>query len=437
MAYTKIETIEDEQNIGSYYNYGSIVVFKSQKSKDASSTAAFESANGMKPEKEYRLDIVKRKPGYIVNPRLANGGYFVDDGTYMDRFTQLVADCKSLARGKAMNRAIDQKVGLGEAILELQKTAASIAGIVDLVAKSLVNIKKGNLKGLARVLYGYGVNLHINPSGRRYLTVPRTSAAERKNLSFKRGRGTTAEHDEVSQVQIPISDRWEQKGPMDRFLEARFGLAPLLNDAEVYLATLTQGQQEGSNYKGLGVPLHKRMWFRCSSGDPVVKTGALRRAVGSSPLNFDLTVRARASATARQHLKCTDATAQMNKQLGLADPVTLLYELTYASWLVDYFSNVGDTLKSLTAYRGTAFLQGSVTSKLEVVHNYTFTGPSYCVCVPQQYSAITIQREPVDSPLKPGLVFNGPSDLSDLQMATALSFLGTQFIGASRNKPFF
>jgi len=86
----------------------------------------------------------------------------------------------------------------------------------------------------------------------------------------------------------------------------------------------------------------------------------------------------------------TDPTIYQLNRYGVANPLSLLWELTTLSFVVDWFTGIGDFLDSLTASFGLSYLWGYETryvrGQFTVLHDmltppqYPISGDRYARC---------------------------------------------------------
>lgn len=213
-------------------------------------------------------------------------------------------DMRNEAVTKAMNNIADQKINLGENLATLKQTYGMFAGKATLLCDAL----KSGFK---------------NKSFRPFL-----------NQSFRqlRRRG----------VGVTIAQQ---------YLEYIYGLVPLMSD--VYEAVkLLKGQGAkplllkgvGMSYRTKEGRSHEGIW---SSGY-------------ASSWNLNTICQSSAKCTLWARLDPDGSQFRTMNQLGLLNPLSLAYELTPWSFVVDWFLPIGPVLQALTAPSGLIFVNGSM-----------------------------------------------------------------------------
>lgn len=107
--------------------------------------------------------------------------------------------------------------------------------------------------------------------------------------------------------------------------------------------------------------------------------------------------------------------AELDHLYGVRPGIDTAWELTGYSWLVDYFSNVGDVMKNLTAFQqdGLVMPYGYVMAESHTVHEETWTGPMRFdtwvdTTITSKKTYVTHQRR-LANPFGFGLEFDGLS----------------------------
>lgn len=139
----------------------------------------------------------------------------------------------------------------------------------------------------------------------------------------------------------------------DNWLEYRYGWVPLCND--IYNTSLIIS--DGVNKKGDIVSL------RSSSSDSGSKTVSI---ISNNILDHTQTIEYKRRRGVGVDFSITDPEYRMLEALGLTNPATIGWELVPFSFVVDWFVPIGDSLRSLTAYKGLQFRGGYTYLKEEI-----------------------------------------------------------------------
>lgn len=218
----------------------------------------------------------------------------------------------SSALGELYQRASDQRVGLGEVCAELPKTVEMFATTASRIVSAYRDVRKGRFAKAARQL-GCAV-----PSFRGW-----------KKADLKRS-----------------ADVW---------LEYRYGWTPLYSDLFGSLTLAYDMIRRRPN------PVH-HVYGQESSRNRFVRSGIAmpdadpaRVPYYTDSIEQELRVRYDAWFTLE------NKTVALAANLGVANPLLLAWELLPLSFVVDWFTNVGDCLNALSAFSGKSVLSVSET----------------------------------------------------------------------------
>lgn len=309
--------------------------------------------------------------GYAYLPAVPNNFYSGTDISYAGFFLNLAGfstlispedgDIKNEAVTKAMNKIADQKVNLGENLATLNMTYKMFASKVGLLRDALVS--------------GYR-----NKSLRPFL---------RESYDALRRRGVS-------------------RSIAESYLEYIYGLKPLMSDIYELVQTMKHGSSKTLLLKGVGTAMRSR-------------NGRTHNDIWSSGYATCVSKYAQCDAKA----KCTlwarlDPNASQFRamnQLGLLNPLSLAYELTPWSFVVDWFIPIGPVLSALTAPAGLIFVDGSISYRISQTdfEQYCpdrFVNDRMPIQKEKTYGQLAFQKEvfqrdPLGGWPMPGLYFDG------------------------------
>jgi hypothetical protein len=186
---------------------------------------------------------------------------------------------------------------------------------------------------------GWGENLatakhSIGTVEKRLLQVAK-AAREIKNFKF----GSAAKT--LGLKGVPGGLKQNAKAFGNNFLEYHFGWEPAIGDIHNSLKTLTQTDFGGRKVRGFGTQNFTYHWTE-----------------GSTVYNASWTMRSRCGANAR----IVNESSYLANQLGVLNPLAVAWELVPFSFVVDWFTNIGDVIGGLTGLVG-----------VEVDNTYTTT----------------------------------------------------------------
>lgn len=233
------------------------------------------------------------------------------------------------ARTAFFNKLSANRAQLGATLGELRATARGVTSAAVDVSRGLESIArayKSSKKAIVNEILNFGKPRNGRPH--------REAVSER---AYRRAEG--------------IRDRW---------LEYQFGVKPLLNDIE-----------------DVGQALSDALFTEKRELHATVRAGATDESVDWVVLNGantpPITTRVRVRVSTSQHISAVYRIpvtgARTLNELGLGNPMSVAWELTQLSWMVDYLLGVGDWLDSLTSDVGTQFIEGSISRIQRVVYD--------------------------------------------------------------------
>jgi len=252
----------------------------------------------------------------------ANGS----SGVQIPDITKQKASLNAQVTTQLLNRAKDQKINLAQAFAERAQTIQLLASTAIKLAKSFSALRQGNIVAAGKAL---GVSV---------------SRRTRRNYRMMR----------QEKPLDAISNAW---------LELQYGWKPLLSDCygAAEQAAILNGEKiigKASTYARMRV---------CDSdtvGIPDVQGSPIGTVVRTVQLYQKMTV----------YFEVNNSTLKSAAQMGMTNPLTIAWELTPWSFVVDWFLPVGNWLNSLDATAGTSFKSGISTVTEEHLYEGTITG---------------------------------------------------------------
>lgn len=217
-----------------------------------------------------------------------------------------------LAFTRAVAQLKNQSVNLSQAFAERAQTARLVEGNAMRIAKSILELRKGNLKGAAAA------------------------------LGIKRG---------VSHASREIGERW---------LELQYGWKPLLSDVYGSMVALHNADMDNPNRYYVSVKGNASEKISFPVDDPNYNGGYHVRGYCSGSIR----------AFVRGDYKLDNPVLAQASSLGLTNPLAIAWELTPWSFVADWFLPVGNYLNNLDATVGWSRLGVSVSVRT----SYNFTG---------------------------------------------------------------
>lgn len=259
------------------------------------------------------VSFLKRLPGDFGSKETVVGptGYHTGGGPGEVRASELNSLKKSLSQA-LLGRVKNQKVNLAQAFAERKQTADLIVGSLAALGKAYSRARRGDIVGAAKAL---GVS---PPKG--------ATIKEAFNRSNRK-----------QSVQRHISSRW---------LELQYGWKPLLSDifgaAEAYHAARNR-KPERERVKSKGA-VSSDSYSLSKSGDWQI--------FSSSTVTTEVTMVA--------YFSIDNTASKTMSELGMTNPLTIAWELTPWSFVVDWFLPIGNYISSLDATLGCTFAGGYV-----------------------------------------------------------------------------
>lgn len=225
---------------------------------------------------------------------------------------------------------------------------------------------------------------------------------------LKKGRGKLkglAGSEKIRIANKIVSDTW---------LEHSFGWAPLLNDVDDGIETL------GKHLWGADAP--KTKFVSASAKTEHYLGSGSAGLVGGNNLNFKLTNVYTTTYSVRYYgkLRVFHPTKITPRRIGLSlnDVIPTAWELVPWSFLVDYFTNVGDIIESAAALESDVRWMAR-TERLETVNRPTISHQAYSSFLGHwvgsayggtgtELSVADVERAPFVGSLIPSLRFNLP-----------------------------
>lgn len=231
--------------------------------------------------------------------------------------------------------------------------------------------------------------------------------------------------------------REDAKGFANLYLEFHFGWTPLVNDIYDALEVVCEPL----------MPHHVKVRVRRSYGSPVTSfsDNGTDKTYTTRTTTIDQTVSLAAN------LEVVNPNIGLLQQVGLANPLTIAWELIPFSFIGDWFVNVGDFLSSFTDFAGVSltFPQRTIFTRWRdnlseaVLYNYASpveSGPPYYYNF-QRYSSSKVYQlagtyvQRIVGPFPgPTLAVRDPWSLSPRRGLAAASLLVQQFAGIRKTE---
>lgn len=301
------------------------------------------------------------------------------------------------ARTRALNKLASGKASLGNTLGELRQTAQGVVQVVnqlmDGVTAAAAAVPALKRKAVQEIL-NFG---KVKPKRKR-----ESSAAARKRM----------------QREQQVLDTWMQH---------QMAIKPTLMDIDEIGRALSDS-----------LFLEKRpMRATIKAGAQGSVSGRTTAQSGFTSINTHIVDELRAQGEAKCHISAVYdiplSGARDWNQWGMANPLSVAWELTIYSWLVDYLVDVGGWLESLTADVGTHFVEGSLSRLMKVgnidvalvnVYNPSYGKYTILRSGPVMFNGqVGRMNRQVLSNLHPSLVPPLKKQLSLTQLANSLTVL--------------
>jgi len=236
-----------------------------------------------------------------------------------------------LARNKAIRKLVDSigsglDANLAQDFVQFRQTAKTISDSVSKIASSLIALKKGDLIGATKFLWG------SHPS------------KFRKSRPLKPG--------------APLADNW---------LAMQYGWKPLLNDIDGVCKSLANYFQSNSLVRSAR---------SASTVTTVENIADLTR--NTSPFLVIGDHMRRRSTTCKfvVHYQVDSALQSFLAQTGFTNPVNLLWEVLPFSFVADWFLPIGPYLETLSSFDGLQFVDGCQTqfTRVNIYRSLNYSG---------------------------------------------------------------
>lgn len=326
--------------------------------------------------------------GDFVNPGDCLPGE-LDWSSYEDAVNRALMNF--IAQANSVNRAFQGGVFLGELRETIHQIRHPLSAIQGLLTNYLKTVKKRSRM--------------VRPFQARKRAI-RSAAAARSRAK--------------SSLQSVISDTW---------LEAQFGIKPLVNDVRDAAIALARYQVDGFPSKVVSGKAKVSQF----AGDSI-----FQRAVGTG--HVFTRIRRSTSLQVRIYgcIKCTTA-SDASRALALTgltwrDFLPTAWELIPYSFLVDYFSNVGSIVEAAcfntasVAWVNIGVYVSSVSEQVEQSFvpfpspngHYSRTGSSFTPSGPMKFERFTKTRQPYIGSYMPTLAFKLPGIRQSLNISALL-----------------
>ncbi len=230
-------------------------------------------------------------------------------------FSDSIAAIQSMAQNEALSELLAQKVNLLQALGEMPMTAKLVATSCTRIAKQV--------------------------SAFRRVWSKKDWSLVKRNLASWRNSNGGFNH-----------------GPTDAWLELQYGWKPLVQDVYGSIAQL-HGDATSRDREKRGIALAK------GKGYDTVTSRQIATEYGGERLYWE--VRNRMKCEVKLNYRLDDPVAATLAQVGITNPLTLGWELTPFSFVIDWFLPIGNFLEARNADKGWIFVDGymSTMQKME------------------------------------------------------------------------
>lgn len=293
----------------------------------------------------------------------------------------LWTDMRNRAIAQANSKVREQYTGLGETLAELNKTAAMCVNTIHRVVRAARAVRKGRFKQAAQALA---------------MDVPKGASTSKA-----------------------FADNW---------LQYRYGWLPLYSTVYGTMVAhfeLTRSRPIVHHARGRAT---NDVWRSTTYQNYDGSNAGTITGLSQVPFRTKKRIMRDCSCEVTYIYKITNPTLAAANSLGLADPATLAWELIPFSFVVDWFSNVGDVIEQLGAFTGKQFLSGSISylERTTIICTSEYTGgpiagvktsfsPAYC-----ESKHVHLRREALTTQPTFGLHLNNGLSLKRLTDGVSL-----------------
>ncbi|UUW21347.1 MAG: maturation protein [Sanya fiers-like virus 31] len=274
--------------------------------------------------------------------------------------------------------AIGENAGLGVDLVEVNQS-------IDMISKRALQLTRFTRSLLRGDIIGAGKQLGLTEKRVKKTFYSR----RRKSVVRIRKEVLTLQKTDVKGYSKLVADLW---------LEFHFGWEPLVKDIHDSI-TVLESITPSHNVKVRGYA-----------------TSTYRRTGSSGYDQWDI----KSYWTLGALVQVSNPNLRLASQLGVVNPASLLWEVVPFSFVVDWFSNVGEFLASFTDFAGLS-IRNAYQTNLEVIKVRHYVNPPYYNEYVGEY--VKCVRTPVSSFNKPIPVLKPFKGFSVSRGATAISLL--------------
>lgn len=201
---------------------------------------------------------------------------------------------------EALNKLNSEKINIAVSMAEARKTVTQMASLISRIARSAIALKRGNVAQAIRIVTGSRPGQSVNPG--------------------------------------------------NPWLEYQYGVRPLIND----VIGLAQAAERGLRNAGHHVHVQRRM----TSNLPLPKN--------PTPSVYDIwqpSGSCKIGVETHFYAKVDSAHLDLLSSLGLTNPLSVIWELTPYSFVIDWLLPIGNILQALSSSLGLEFVAGFTNTK--------------------------------------------------------------------------
>lgn len=248
----------------------------------------------------------------------------------------------SLQRRKDMN--------LGVAIAELKDSIGTVGRAVSTIAEVLLHLKKGRVSKAIRAIKDYGGGV-----------TTRHRLVDRQRLNRQRRQSGDKPLSEADYA----SNMW---------LELQFGWLPIMNDIYDLMQVINGSlQSEGDGVLAFNGYGQNVVSFGSHTGNGTVDRTILGVGNFLENVSYTFTGTVECKVAINATYKVGNDLTSLLAQLGLTNPLSIVWETVPLSFVVDWFLPIGNWLESLQADAGLEMIQYTVSQKTKIDGNFNFT----------------------------------------------------------------